>query len=136
MYEHDLALNNLPELIWHKNQPTDQPTNQRLLQSCALLEVLYWCIYKIKYLNKVYLSISFSLQSYQWSLEYSDRIIWRKFLPSPCQKKKKIKKIKITGCPGNDNTLHFMVRLMFWRSRECRVPHHCHYFQVHSEREW
>ena len=36
-----------------------------------------------------------------------------------------------------DTTLnHLMVRLQPWRFRECGVPLHCHYSQVHSNSEW
>ena len=37
------------------------------------------------------------------------------------------------GCPGYDTKLHLMVRLQFWRSKECGVFCHCHYFTVHSD---
>ena len=39
-------------------------------------------------------------------------------------------------CLGYDTKLYLMVRLQMWRSKECWVPLHCHYSQVHSESEW
>ena len=35
----------------------------------------------------------------------------------------------------HNSKLHLMVRLQFWRSRECGVPFYCHYSQVHSDLE-
>ena len=38
--------------------------------------------------------------------------------------------------PGYSTKLHLIVRFLFWSFRECRVPLHCHYSQVHSDSEW
>ena len=36
-------------------------------------------------------------------------------------------------CSGYDTKLNLMVRLLFWRFGECRVPLHCYYSLVHSD---
>ena len=58
-----------------------------------------------------------------WGLEYADCILCRKVrFPSPLKKSS-----------GYDTKLHLMVTLQFWRSVECGVLLHCHYFQVHPD---
>ena len=38
--------------------------------------------------------------------------------------------------PGYDVKLHLVAKYQLWSSGECGVPLHCHYSQVHSDREW
>ena len=38
--------------------------------------------------------------------------------------------------PGYDTKLHLMMKLKFWRSRECGIPLHYNYSQNHTDLEW
>ena len=44
MYKHDLALNNLQRLLYHKTQPTNQPTNQKNA-TCNLIIIIIIIVY-------------------------------------------------------------------------------------------
>ena len=35
-----------------------------------------------------------------------------------------VRLLKREGCPGYNTKLYLIVRLQFWRSKECEVPHH------------
>ena len=56
-------------------------------------------------------------------LEYADFFPFRYVIPLPHEKE----------CPGYDTKLHLILKLQFWRSRECGVALHCYYSKVHSD---
>ena len=71
MYKQDLAFNNLPELIYHENQPTYQPINKPTNILCfsqytGLLCLLVWIISLKMCLNylKHYLDFAMTLSSH------------------------------------------------------------------------
>ena len=65
--------------------------------------------------NGFHLTLSF-IPTYRRGLEYSNYIPCRGVSPPPKKK----------GYHGYNSKLHLMVNHLFWNTRDCKVPFHCH----------
>ena len=90
---------------------------------------VWFCIARLKTRWLPKFQYCFQKSICQQSLEYAECTPYRRVRLLPPTPEK-------IGCSAYDTKLHLVMRLYFKRSRECGVPLHCHYSQVHSDPEW